>query len=118
MAFRVAMSYPDQFAGVLSLCGAFPNSGTPLAKLAEARRLPVFLAVGRRSQPYPPADACENLRLLHSAGLPVITLRQYPGGQQLARPMLVDMNAWIMEQIKASQAEPSHSNAQQPGQAD
>jgi phospholipase/carboxylesterase len=107
MAFRVAMSHPTRFAGVLSLCGAFPRGVTPLGNLLEARRLPILLAVGRDSRQYPPSQVCEDLRLFHAAGLSA-TLRQYPCGHRLARQMLADMNCWIMDQIT-----PAESSAKQ-----
>ncbi len=101
MAFRVAMSRPASFAGVLSLGGAFPTGRTPLAKLTESRRLPIFMAVGRYSGFYTPAAVCDDLRLLHAAGLS-ITLREYPCGHELAPQMLMDVNRWIMDQLVSS----------------
>ena len=101
MAFRVAMKHPEAFAGVLSLGGSFPTGSTPLAKLTEARRLPIFLAAGRHSTVYPPERVCDDLRLLHAAGLS-ITLRDYPCGQELPPQMLSDVDRWVMEQIQAS----------------
>lgn len=98
MAFRVAMSRPSRFAGVLSLCGPFPTARTPLGRLVEVRELPVFLAVGRNSREYPSEEVCANLRLFHTAGLST-TLRQYPFGHELAPQMLADVNRWIIEQI-------------------
>jgi phospholipase/carboxylesterase len=98
MAFRVAMNPPDRFAGVLSLGGAFPTGRTPFGRLPEARKLPVFLAVGRDSTHYPPEDVCANLRLLHTAGLS-ITLRQYPCRHELLPQMLRDVDRWIIEQV-------------------
>ncbi len=98
MAFRVAMSHPSRFAGVLSCCGPFPHGYTPLGNLTEARKLPVLLAVGRDSSEYQPDEVCENLRLLHTAGLS-ITLRQYPSGHELSAQMLADVDHWIIEQI-------------------
>jgi phospholipase/carboxylesterase len=100
MALRLAMSHPQQFAGVLSLCGAFPTGGKPFGNLIAARRLFVLLATGRNSADYPADRVCEDLRLLHSAGLSV-TLRQYPCGHELSPLMLADVNRWIMEQITA-----------------
>ena len=100
MAFRVAMNDPGRFAGVLSLCGAFPSGHTPFGRLTLARQLPVYLAVGRDSTDYPPAEACENLRLFHAAGLSIV-LRQYPCGQELTEQMLRDVDRWVMEQITA-----------------
>ena len=49
MAFRVAMNYPSQFAGVLSLCGGFPSGRTPLAKVTERAALRL-LAAGREAR--------------------------------------------------------------------
>lgn len=69
MAFRLALKRPEWFAGVLSLGGAFPRGGTPLGNLLAARKLRVFLAAGRFSQTYRDDAVCEDLRLLHSAGL-------------------------------------------------
>ena len=69
MALRLAMSHPGQFAGVISLCGPFPTGGTPLGNLIAARRLGMFLATGRGSMEYPADQVCEDLRLLHTAGL-------------------------------------------------
>ncbi len=105
MAFRVAMSHPVRFAGVLSLGGAFPQGEKPFSQWNEARRLAVFLAAGRDSDEYPAEKACDDLRLLHSAGMSVITFRQYASLQQyssrreLAPQVLRDIDRWIIEQI-------------------
>jgi phospholipase/carboxylesterase len=98
MAFHLAMNYPRQFAGALSFGGAFPVGHKPFRRLDEARGLAVFLAAGRDSACYPPTKVCDDLRLLHSAGLS-ITLRQYPCGHELCPQMLRDMDRWVIEQI-------------------
>ncbi|HEX3871502.1 MAG TPA: hypothetical protein VHV77_13755 [Pirellulales bacterium] len=98
MALRLAFSHARRFAGVLSVGGELPNDRAPLGRLADARRVAVFLAYGRDSQKYPTATVCENLRLLHSAGMRV-ALRQYPCGHELSTLMLSDMDRWIMEQV-------------------
>ncbi len=98
MAFRMAMSFPCRFAGILSIGGGFPHGHCPLQQWSEARRLAVFLAVGRDSLEYPPSAACDDLRLFHAAGLSV-TLRQYPQGQELSPQILRDIDRWIIEQI-------------------
>jgi phospholipase/carboxylesterase len=98
MAFRLAMNHPQLFAGALSLGGAFPVGDTPFRNLADARRVPLFLAVGRDSTQYGSEAVCQDLRLLHSAGMS-ITLRQYPCGHELAPQMLTDVDRWIIEQI-------------------
>jgi phospholipase/carboxylesterase len=67
-------------------------------RLADARRVPLFVASGRDSQKYPPEQVCDNLRLFHVAGMDV-ALRQYPCGHELMPLMLADMDRWIMEQV-------------------
>lgn len=109
MAFRVAMNQPKRFGGVLSLCGGFPHGHHPLAHLAIARRLPLSLAVGRDSLEYSPDEACDDLRLFHSAGMSV-TLRQYPCGQELSKQMLRDMDRWIIEQVTSASNSPAPSD--------
>jgi phospholipase/carboxylesterase len=98
MALRIALNEPDRFAGVLSLCGAFPMGYAPLRCLTRARDVPVFLAVGRDSAGYSPARACDDLRLFHTAGVSV-TMHQYPCGHELTSRMLRDVDRWIIEQI-------------------
>jgi phospholipase/carboxylesterase len=111
MAFRVAMNHPSQFAGIISLEGAFPTGRTPLAKLTEARRLPVFVAAGRHSTTYAAANVCADLRLLHAAGLS-ITLREYPCGHELPPQMLSDVDRWVMDQIQSAPAAAAESDHQ------
>ncbi len=69
MAFRVALRHPQLFAGVVSCGGPLPTGNAPLAHLHAARRLSVFLGCSRRSQRYPTSLVCDDLRLLHSAGM-------------------------------------------------
>lgn len=111
MALRLAMSHPSRFAGVLSLCGAFPTGRTPFGNLIAARRLGIFLATGRGSEQYPAEQVCEDLRLIHTAGLS-ITLRQYPCGHELQPQMLADINRWIMELITPPPATAVESDAE------
>ena len=98
MAFRIALNQPRAFAGVLSLGGAFPTTLRPLGQLDAARRLKTLLISGRDSRQYPAAEVCDNLRLLHSAGMS-ISLRQYPCADDLTTHMFSDMDRWIMEDL-------------------
>lgn len=95
VAWRLALEHPGRFAGVLSLGGAFPRGGAPLARLGESRRVPIFLACGQSSRRFPAEQVCEDLRLLHAAGMSV-DLRLYPCGQEITEQMLTDMNRWMM----------------------
>ena len=98
MALRLAFSFPRLFAGVLSICGAVPHGGAPLARLQEARRVPVFLACAKDSRQYPQERVCRDLRLLHAAGMEV-SLRQYSCDHKLTTRMLSDTDHWMMDLV-------------------
>jgi phospholipase/carboxylesterase len=98
MALRVGLQYPERFAGVVSIGGAFPEGFAPLARLRQLRRLPIFIAQGRDSLEYPLQQSCGELRLFHAASLHV-SLRQYPCADDLTTAMLSDLNAWLMERV-------------------
>jgi phospholipase/carboxylesterase len=109
MAYRVAMSHPQHFAGILAMGGSLPRGNTPFANWTSIRQIPLFLAVCRESQTYPSQQACEDLRLLHSAGMQV-TLRQYPGDQPVGPRVLHDANGWIMEWVTGT-ADSAHDSS-------
>jgi phospholipase/carboxylesterase len=98
MAFRVAMQFPQYFAGVVSLCGAFPQGKTSLGQLNAIRQLPCLMCVGRDSPIFPPSEAAKQMPLFHTAGM-AMTVRQYPCRQELSIQMLEDANRWLMERI-------------------
>ena len=95
---QVTLTSPRAVPGPSFVGGAFPLGQKPFRHLDDARRLAVFLAAGLDSQRYPPERVCEDLRLLHSAGLS-ITLRQYPCRHELCPQMLRDLDRWVIEQI-------------------
>jgi phospholipase/carboxylesterase len=109
MALRLALRYSQQFAGVVAICGKFPNEDRSLARLEQARRLPIMWLYGEHSETCSIDDVCETLPLLHSASL-AADIRQYPCGDELLTNMLSDTNAWLMEQITN---QPASSHAQQ-----
>ncbi len=97
MAMQLALTEPQHFAGVASIGGAMP-ADRPLARVLKARKMPVLLVQGSDSHEYDTNALCSDVRLLHSAGMPV-TVRQYPCGQEVTTKMLSDLNAWIMERV-------------------
>lgn len=98
VALRIGLQHPREFAGVISIGGAFPRDGSPLSRLSGARSLPMLIAHGEQSTIYPMDQMCEDLRLFHAAGL-CVTLRQYPCGDEIHQRMLHDMDVWLMEQV-------------------
>ena len=102
MALRMALRHPDTFAGAVSIGGPLPTGHMPLLRLREARHVQLLLAGGRKSRWYPQAAMCEDLRVLHTGGIPVM-LRQYPDGDEIGEQVLTDIDRWIMESIVANQ---------------
>jgi phospholipase/carboxylesterase len=95
MALRLALQFPEWFAGAVSLGGPMPDGNSPLGRVKEARALPLLLASCRDSEDYPQSRVAADLRLLHAAGFS-LALRQYPGEHELTTVMLADMDRWLM----------------------
>lgn len=104
MALRLALRYPELFAGVISIGGAMPRRDAPLNRVKQARGLPILLASCRDSEFYPQADVVSDLRLLPLGRFFARTIRQYPGDNELTTAMLSDMDRWMMERISATAA--------------
>lgn len=98
MAWRIALRRPLDFAGAISLGGPFPRGLSPLAAVNEARALPLMLLYGSEGRRYGEGSVCQDLRLLHSAGLDVAA-RQYPCGDELTTGMLSDVDRWVMGHV-------------------
>jgi phospholipase/carboxylesterase len=107
MALRLALQYPEWFAGAASLGGPMPTGHAPLGRVNDARTMPMFLASCRESSEYPPARVADDLRLLHAAGFS-LALRQYPGEHDLTTVMLSDLDRWLMERVCPSTAKAVH----------
>ena len=100
MALRIGLRHPERFAGAISIGGPFPTGAPPLARLRQARALPLLIIQGRESTLYPLEASCDELHLFHAAAMHVM-LRLYPCGDELTTQMLHDMDEWIMEQLGA-----------------
>jgi phospholipase/carboxylesterase len=107
-AMRLALSDPGRFAGVVSLGGRIPSGGAPLARLQAVRKLPLLMIAGQQSSLYPESQMCDDLRLLHTAGMSV-NLRLYPCGDEIDPHMLADLDRWIMQQITSPAGETRRS---------
>lgn len=97
-AFRVACRHSRDFAGVVSLGGLFPLDEGAFAGLAGIRRLPMLLCCRRDAVVAAAAHTDRTLRLFHAAGA-ALAMRIYPAGDDLAPPILADVNRWIMDEV-------------------
>lgn len=101
MAFRLGLSQPQRFAGIMSIDGPLPTEQSPLRDWSRCRNLPVYWTQGRTSTQFNQNLLCDQLRLLHIAGFNV-NLRQYPEIKATCPQMMADLNRWIMEKIQTA----------------
>lgn len=97
-AFRVACRHARDFAGVVSLGGRFPLEESLFAALADVRRLSMLLCCRRDAVLESAAHTDRMLRLFHAAGA-ALAMRIYPDADDLAAPILADVNRWIMDEV-------------------
>jgi phospholipase/carboxylesterase len=98
VAYRLALTFPEKLAGILSLNGAMPRQAGPLLRLPEARQLRVLIGHGIANAVIPLSMAREDFRLLWTAGLDV-HMHTYPATHKLHADMLRDINRWVMAAI-------------------
>ncbi len=104
MALRVGLRNPREFAGIVSIDGAFPSfDNLPLRCWRAARDLPILMTTGSEKSTTIPRLSNQRLRLFHTAGMTVV-IRQYndksndPHSAQLRmNRILSDVNVWTME---------------------
>lgn len=102
LAYRLALTFTDNFAGIIALNGIMPRQGGPLLRLPQARQLRVFIGHGIANAVVPLTLARQDHRLLYTAGLSV-QLNTYPTNHRLHANMLRDTDRWIMEAISLEQ---------------
>jgi phospholipase/carboxylesterase len=96
-AYRMGLSFPERFAGIISLNGKLPPRGSLFLRLPDIRRLRAFIGHGIANAVVPFASARDDFRLLYTAGLDVC-LHTYAATHRLHPHMLRDINRWVIEQ--------------------
>jgi phospholipase/carboxylesterase len=99
LAYRLGLTFPEKFAGIISLNGAMPRGG-PLLRLPEIRQLRVLIGHGIANAYVPFGMARQDFHLLYTAGLNV-RLHTYPATHRIHPDMLRDINRWVMEDVSA-----------------
>jgi phospholipase/carboxylesterase len=98
LAYRLGLTFPERFAGVISLNGCLPRRGGPLLRLPEVRSLRVLIGHGIANAIVPLGLARNDYRLLYTAGLDVRMLT-YAANHRIHPDMLRDIDRWIMHRI-------------------
>jgi phospholipase/carboxylesterase len=96
LAYRLGLTFPERFGGVISLNGSLPQRGTCLLRPDAVRSLRVLIGHGIANAFVPLASARADFRLLYTAGLEV-RMHTYPATHRIHPDMLRDINRWIME---------------------
>ena len=102
LAYRIGLSFPERFGGVISLNGSMPRKGGPLFRLPEIRKLRVLIGHGIANAFSPLSLAREDFKLLYTAGLDV-RFKTYPTTHRLHADMLRDVDKWIQLAIEADE---------------
>jgi len=96
LAYRLALTFPDKVAGVISLNGAMPRQDRPLLRLPEVRSLRVFIGHGIANPVVPLTLSKQDHRLLYAAGVNV-EMQTYPTTHRIHPDMLRDVNRWVVQ---------------------
>lgn len=98
MAYRMALSYPDRFAGVIAIQGWLPNDISYLTRFHESRKLKFLALHGAWDESLPLTETRRQIDRLRDAGLDV-AFQTYPCEGQPVPPMFDDINTWLMGQF-------------------
>jgi phospholipase/carboxylesterase len=97
VAYWLALTYPERFAGVVAINGWLPVGLRPLGRLKACRDFPVLVVHGAWNNRTPLHEARRHVATLRAGGLRV-AFQSYPCSHRLTSPMLADVDTWLMSQ--------------------
>lgn len=98
-AYRIAMSRPEWFAGMISINGTLPRPAEgPLFTNDQLNHLRVLIAHGAANEVVPLEMARRDFLAWHTAGADV-TLNTYPSTHRMHADTLRDVNRWLIRNI-------------------
>jgi len=99
-ALRLAMLYPEYFAGAATFGGEIPPGNRIFPSWQMTQPLSVFFGIDESA----PDHTCRMMELLYTAGLSA-DIREYPETKSLTPTMLQDLNRWMMQIVCYSATE-------------
>ncbi len=100
VAYRLGLSYPDRFAGVVAINGWLPGGFRPLGRLKACRDLKILVVHGEWNARAPIDATRRQVGILRAGGLKV-AFQTYPSAHRLTSPMMADVDTWLINQCTA-----------------
>jgi phospholipase/carboxylesterase len=97
VAYRLGLTYPERFAGVVAINGWLPGHFRPLGRLKACRDLKVLVVHGEWNARARVETARRDVAVLRAGGLNV-AFQSYPCAHRLTSPMLADVDTWLINQ--------------------
>jgi phospholipase/carboxylesterase len=95
VAYRIGLSYPERFAGVVAINGWVPGGFRPLGRLKACRDLRILVVHGEWNARVPVRAARRDVATLRAGGLQV-AFQSYPCAHRITSPMLADVDTWLI----------------------
>ena len=100
VAYRLGLSYPERFAGVVAINGWIPGGFRPLGRWKDCRDLRILVVHGEWNARVPVRSTRRDVSMLRSAGLQV-AFQSYPCAHRITSPMLSDVDTWLINHCTA-----------------
>ncbi len=100
VAYRLGLSFPERFAGVVAINGWLPDGFRPLGRLKACRDLRILVVHGEWNARVSVQSARRKVAALRAGGLRV-AFQSYPCAHRLTSPMLSDVDTWLINQCTA-----------------
>jgi phospholipase/carboxylesterase len=97
VAYRLGLTYPERFAGVVAINGWLPGGFRPLGRLKACRSLRILVVHGEWNARAPITRARRDVAVLRAGGLNV-AFQSYPCAHRITAPMLADVDTWLIHQ--------------------
>ena len=100
VAYRLGLSYPERFAGVVAINGWLPGGFRPLGRLKACRELRILVVHGEWNARVPVRSTRRDVAALRAGGLQV-AFQSYPCAPRITSPMLSDVDTWLINHCTA-----------------
>jgi len=99
MAYSLALSNPERFAGLAVLSSWLPKELIPELSIKEAvQSLPTIVQHGSQDQMIEVQRARDSVEQLRVLRVP-LTYREYDMGHEITPRGLTDLSAWLVEKV-------------------